>query len=75
MAELGGKADFRQPATATDSQTVLIAFARSIKWMDDHPGCGVAAWLMSGIVAEDDYAKDGLNHLVEAAKAAQHDLE
>ena len=35
----------------------------------------MAAWLMSGFATGDDYAEAGLNHLVEAAKAAQHDPE
>ena len=75
LAQLGRRADFRVPQNDTKPEHVLSALAITCRWMNDHPGCGVAAWLMSGVTVEEDYAKAGLQHLVVEAKAAMHDAE
>ena len=38
----------------------------------DVPECAVAAWLVSGIVAEADYTAAGMDALLQRARAAMH---
>ena len=75
LTQIAGRADFREPANNTEVHLVLTALALTTRWMNEHPGCGVAAWLMSGIITEEDYKKAGMSHLVDAAHAAMHDPE
>jgi hypothetical protein len=75
IQQMGNKVDFRSPAADTKALTVLAALALTTQWMNDHPECAVAAWLMSGIVTEADYSSAGLGHLLQQAKAATHDPE
>jgi hypothetical protein len=51
---------------------VLIALSITVDGMYKHRGCGVATWLMSGALTEEDYNEAGLGHLMAEAKAAMH---
>ena len=41
--------------------------------LDDHPGCGIAAWIMSTVAVESDYRTQGKGQLFEKALQAMHD--
>ena len=41
--------------------------------LDDHPGCGIAAWIMSTVAVEADYRAQGKGQLFEKALPAMHD--
>ena len=48
----------------------LSVVAITVAWMNSHPECGGAAWLMSRVATEADYEKAGLSQLVIKTKAA-----
>ena len=75
VGELGNKLDMREPAADTNPLMVLAAIALTTAWMNNHPECTVAAWLMSGIATEQDYQQAGMESLLHRAKAAMHDPE
>ena len=73
MSTLGGKKGFRQAAPDTDAKIVLAAIALAPEWMNCHPECTIAAWLMSGVVTEEDYIKAGMQDVLVRAQAALKD--
>ena len=75
VGQLGGKKFFRATTFDTTPVMVLAALALTTKWMNDHPECTVAAWLMSGITTNEDYEAAGLQGLLYRARAAMHDPE
>ena len=75
LASSGGKADFREPAQNTQAHMVLMAIAITVRWLNDHPECGVAAWLMSQVTIEQDDIEAGEEALVRKAKCAMQDPE
>ena len=75
VGQLGSKKDFRETTFDTTPVMVLAALALTTKWMNDHPECTVAAWLMSGITTDEDYKAASLQGLLCCARAAMRDLE
>ena len=75
LAELGGKSDFRTPQPNTEVQTVLVAAALAVKWMNQHPECTAAAWIQSGIAKEWDHRGQGKGALYEKACTLMGDPE
>ena len=71
LAELGQRKDFRTPRSDSDVQTVMAAVALTAQWMDNHPECAVAAWLMSGVATQAHYGKAGPGDLAARAKGAR----
>ena len=68
-----GTTDVRSPHVDTDVKVVLSAVAITTKWLNDHPECGAAAWIMSTVAVEQDYRAQGKGQLSEKAMQAMQD--
>ena len=73
LAQLNGTTDFRAPHVDTDVRIVLTAVAITTKWLNEHPECGAAAWIMSTVTEEADYRAQGKGKLFEKALQAMRD--
>ena len=73
LSSLTGKADFHNPGVNTDVHIVLAAVAIAVHWMNQHPECCVAVWLVSSVITDEDYIKAGASALLARAKAAMQD--
>ena len=73
LAQLNGTTDFRAPHVDTDVRIVLTAVAIITKWLNEHPECGAAAWILSTVTEEADYQAQGKGKLFEKALQAMRD--
>jgi len=63
---------WRVPKNYDNSYEGLI-FSITTKWLNDHPECAAAAWIMSGVAVEADYRAQGKGQLFEKALQAMRE--